>query len=236
MAFPSVVNTNESATTGANTAHTINLPASIVAGNLLLIILAKGSVAATVNAVAGWGELVDENSARGFAILYRLANGSEGSTLGLTLSGSTKSASIAYQISGASDPATRAPELSTVATGTSTSPNPTAVAVTGGPKDALIIATFNQTNEAADDDAWCTSAPANYTGLLQKTAGTAGTNVGVELATAHRQVNTSSEDPGAFTSTLNLAWRAYAISIHPAPPGGAGWMAARRRQHRTRVM
>lgn len=221
MAFPQVVSTAESARTSVGTDHDINLPPSIVAGNLLLVFFAKGSSAATtVDALAGWDELIDEAGvARGLCILYRVADGTEGATITLTLSGgSNKSASIAYQISGAEDPATQPPELSTVATGTSTAPDATTCTPTGGAKDYLWISFFSLAGEEADDDTWCNSAPASFGGLLQKTAGVAGTNIGVELATATRELNAASLDAGAFNVDVSFAWRAYTMAVHPEPP------------------
>jgi len=217
VAFPAVVTTAESATTTAGTAHTVNLPASLVAGNLLVIFFAIGSTAATLNAVAGWTELVDVSVARDTKILVKDAVGDEGATLALTTSASTKSASIAYQISGAAPILTQRPQLSTVATGTSATPDPGTLTPVGGAKDYLWIAQFSLAGEEDDDDTWCNSAPTNFTGLLQKTAGTAGTNIGVENATATRQFNGTSQDPGTFGVDVSFAWRAYTMAVHPAP-------------------
>lgn len=215
MAFPVVQATNEASTTTAGTAHTVNLPASIAAGDLLLVFFGIGSTAATLDAITGWTELVDVSTANDLKILARTADGSEGATLSVTTSASTKHSSIAYRISGAETVATRAPELSTVATGTSTGPDPTTCTPTGGAKDYLWIAAFALAGEEADDDTWCNSAPTNYTNLLQKAAGVAGTNIGVEVATAERQLNAASEDPNAFNVDVSFAWRAYTVAVHP---------------------
>jgi hypothetical protein len=40
----------------------------------------KGSTSATVDAETGWTELLDEASANGLYIAYRVADGSEGTT------------------------------------------------------------------------------------------------------------------------------------------------------------
>ena len=220
MAFPTVVNTNESNLTTAGTAHTVNLPGSLVAGNLIVIIFGKGSVVATINAVAGWTELVDENLANGLLILARESDGAEGATLGLTSSASTKSSHISYQISGAEDPGTQLPQLSTVATGSSVNPNATTCTPTGGAKDYLWITLFAMAGEAGDVDAFVTTTPTSYTNTLMKTCGTGGVNTGVEVATAIQQLNAASQDASAWTTTINFAWRAYTMAVHPssAPP------------------
>ena len=64
MAFPVVEATNESATPTASTSHVVNLPASIAAGDLLLILMDKGTPAAGAwlfNTHADWTELLEEN-------------------------------------------------------------------------------------------------------------------------------------------------------------------------------
>lgn len=220
MSFPVVEATNESATTSAGTSHTINLPTGIVAGDLLLIFLGKGSVAATIDALAGWTELLDENQARGGYVAYRWADGTEGATIDLTSSASTKSASVAYRISGAENPATQAPEVSSVGTGTSNAPNPNSLSPAGGAKDYLWLTFFilGGTGEEADDDSWCNNAATNYGNLLQKTSGIAGTNIGAYIASCERTNNAANEDAvwPAGSTDQSLAWRAWTVAVYPA--------------------
>jgi hypothetical protein len=230
MAFPVVQTTAESATTVAASNHTINLPASIANGDRLLWIGGKGSQVATMDTPTGWTRIIDENIANGVFMYARDADGTEGASMAVTSSGATvKQASIVYRVSGAEAVVTQLPEISTVATGTGTTPDPGSVSVTGGPKDILAIAMFNLAGEEVDDDTWCNSAPTNYAGLLQKTSGTGGTNTSNELATAHRQLNAASEDPGSFNVDVSFAWRAYTIAIHPAGAAAAASDAPRRR-------
>lgn len=215
MASPVVQAVAETAVSTASTTHTINLPASIAAGDLLILILSKGSVAATINAHADWTELLDENLAIGFYIAYRWATGSEGATTTLTSSANTRSATLAYRISGAADPATQPPQIATTATGSSTTPNSDNISPTGGAKDYLFISTFGRGGEEADDDTWVTAAPSGYSNLLQKACGVAGTNLGGMVAAAERAANTASENPLTFTAATG-SWRAQTIAIHPA--------------------
>ena len=217
MASPSVVGTPaETAISTAGTSHVVNLPAGAT-GNLLVAIMNKGSTAATVNALTGWTELLDENSANGLYIAYRVCDGTEGSTTTFTLSASTRGAWIVYEISGQIDPATQAPQIGTTATGSSVSPDPPSVSVTGGAKDVLTIACFGRDGEEADDDTWVTAAPSGFGTLLQKACGVAGTNLGGMIATAHLASNTATSNPGVFTCATG-AWRAQTIVIHPVIP------------------
>lgn len=226
MAFPSVVNTNESSTNTAGTSHVVNLPASLVVGNLIIVISNIGSTSATFNTLAGWTELLDEGVANGMAIWGRQVDGTEGSTVTFTSSANTRDASVSYQISGADYLALRTPELSTVATGTSVNPNATTCTPTGGAKDYLWITFFGCGGEEADDDTWVTGTPTNYGTTLQKSCGTAGTNLGGLIGSAHRTANASSEDAGSWTQAVSLAWRAYTMAVHPLPPRPGGPLVA----------
>ena len=218
MASPAVVGTpTETAISTASTSHVVNLPAGAT-GNLLVAVMSKGSVSASVNALTGWTELLDEAIALGLYAAYRVCDGSEGATTTFTLSAATRGAWIVYEISGYEAPGTQAPQIGTTATGSSVNPNPPSVSVTGGSKDILAIAFFGRAGEEADDDTWTTAAPASYTNLLQKACGIAGSNLAGMVASAQRQVTTATEDPGTFTCATG-AWRAQTIVVHPpAPP------------------
>jgi hypothetical protein len=227
VASPTVVGTPaETAVSTASTSHVVNLPNG-GGSNLLVAIMSKGSAGTTpsVDALAGWNELLDEAIVLGLYIAYRTADGTEGATTTFTLSSATRGAWAVYEITGHATPATQAPQIGTTATGTSVNPNPPSVSVTGGSKDILAIALFGMAGEQADDETLVTSFPTNYTdGQVEKTCGVAGTNLGGMLGSAARQVTTSAEDPGTFTAIDNAAWRAQTIVIHPAPP--AAFVAA----------
>jgi hypothetical protein len=230
VAFPAVVTSTESATATASTSHTVNLPGSLVVGNLIIICCNKGTPAASAwvfNSVAGYSELVDEDVTNGITIWARQVDGTEGATVTMTSTQSIRSAETAYQISGADYLAIQPPQLSTVATGTSVNPNATTCTPTGGAKDYLWITMFGMAGEQADDDTLVTTAPTNYTGTeLEKTCGVAGTNLGGMVASAHRTANAASEDVGSWTAIDNAAWRAYTIAVHPLPPRPGGPVTA----------
>ena len=228
MAFPTVQGTpTETAVSTAGTSHAIALPGSIAAGELLLILCNKGVAVATFNALTGWTELVDENVANGMTVWVRDADGTEGATVTFTSNAATRSASIAYRISGATTIAAQLPELSTVAAGSSVNPNATTCTPTGGAKDYLWFSFFGMATETTDNDAWVSQlpqTPSAFSSLRQKTCGTAGTNLGGLLAVGQLNSNAASLDAGAFTSSINAAWRAFTLAIHPGLPAitGAG--------------
>jgi hypothetical protein len=217
MTFPAVQQVVENSTNTAGTSHVINLPTA-TAGQLLLIILDKGSTSATINAHGSLTELLDEASANGLYIAYRQMDGSEPSSYTLTSSANTRTASHAYRISGAANPSVQPPVIGTTGTGTSATPDPPASATPSGTKDFLFIAFAGMAGEEADDDTWGNTPPTNYTPSppRQKTCGTAGTSLGGLILAAERQLNTgSAENPGTFGVDTSAAWRSQTIIVYP---------------------
>ena len=234
MAFPAVQQAIESATATAGTNHVVTLPTA-TAGQLLLIILDKGSTSATINAHASLTELLDEASANGLYIAYRWMDGTEPASYTLVSSASTRDATIAYRISGAVNPAAQAPQIGTTGAGTSATPDPPASAAPGSTKDFLFIAFAGMAGEEADDDTWGNTPPTNYTPSppRQKSCGIAGTNLGGLILSAERQLNTGvAQDPGTFGVDVSAAWRSQTVTIHPpvdtaVTPGTATLTTAR---------
>jgi hypothetical protein len=142
-----------------------------------------------------------------------------GSSITLTTSGTTRTASIAFRISGAENPATTAPAIATTGTGTSATPDPPSITPAGGvSKDYLFIAFAGMAGEEADDDTWGNTPPTNYlpSPPLQKSCGTAGTNLGGLILAASRQLTSgSAQDPGTFGVDVSAAWRSQHIIVHP---------------------
>lgn len=216
--MPTVVAVVEGGLVSAGTSLAVTLPAGGAASDEYIVIIAKGSVSCTINALTGWTELLDEAVAAGLAII-RYTGAGVPSDPTFIQSVASRSVWCAYRIAAANK--SIAPEVGTTATGTSTTPDPPARAVTGGPKDILAIACFAAgASEAADTDVLVTTFPTNYTdGQVEKTGGTTGTNLAGLLGAAARQVSaTSSENPGTFTQNASRAWRANTIVFHPAVP------------------
>lgn len=217
MASPTVVSTAETAVSTAGTSHAITLPSGIASTDLVLITMDIGSTSATLNALTDWTELLDEAVANGLKILWYTGAGVPSNPT-FTSSASTRSATIAWRISGADKTVT--PQIGTTATGTSATPNPPASATPPSSKDYLFIAFAGMAGEEADDDTWGNTPPTNYlpSPPLQKSCGTAGTNLGGLIVAASRRVTTgSAEDPGTFGVDVSAAWRAQTVTIHPAP-------------------
>lgn len=153
-------------------------------------------------------------------VYAKILDGSEGGTCTVSWTTSTRVLWLSWNIQGHST--TQAPEVSTIASGTDTTPNPGTVTPTGGAKDYLWIAAFQQNGEEADDDTWCTAAPTSFGNLVQKTTGAAGlANTNRSGAAANFASNAASMDPATFTVAQSLPWTAYTVAVHPAAAGAA---------------
>lgn len=217
MAFPTVKSRTETPNS-ASTTITVNFSATASAGDLVVAFIGLNDTAQTITTTESFTNLTNTNAT--FHIIYKILDGTEGTSTTVTVGSSTKSAVIAYTINRTTHDTGQAPQFSTVATGTSTAPNSGSLSPTGGAKDYLWISAFRQNGEEADDDTWTTAAPSTpgtFTNLTQTTTGTSGlpaTNGSV--ASAEYTANTATVDPGAFTVAQSLAWRAYTVAVHPS--------------------
>ncbi len=213
MTFPTVETTSVGAETGNETSHTVNLPSGIVSGDLLVVEFSY-ALPNTTTFPAGWTNFITRNNGNGIRTdaAWRDADGTEGASITVTTNdNATRSDHAVYRISGAEDPDTQAPEVSTGATGTDASPDPDSLTPTGGAKDYLWIALMGS-DDASDD---ITAGPTSYTNLL---VGENGSSLAIHVASAERQLNASSEDPGTFTLENSEEWLAATYAVHPAPP------------------
>lgn len=220
MSFPSIRSSNVTNGTVASATPVVNLPATIRAGDTIIVLFRVAVAGAIGWPDATWTEFFDASpdaSDDQMAMAWRKADGTEGATITLSCT-SGKFAAVSWAIQDAADPTLRAPELSTVATGTTpTQPNATTVTPTGGAKDYLYGTIVGMEGEATNPPTY----PTNYTLGQQDgdsgTASTVGTNCMV--AGGWRQLNAASEDPGAWSYGGTLDdWTAYAIAVHPADP------------------
>jgi hypothetical protein len=225
MAFPAIESINPSAdsstggaaTSGstAATSHSVVMPATVTAGSLLMVfgrVAGTGAVTAT-----GWTVVEDSSDAADDVTFYAykdaLAAGTEDGTSVTFNHGNFKMAAVSVSITGAANPATRTPQASTVAVGTSTTPNPTSVAPTGGAKDYLYLWFGGWDGEQTLSK----TQPTNYTDRADVSTGTGGlpaTNAQIKVC--DRQLNASSEDPGSLTlSGAPTGWAAWTVAVHP---------------------
>lgn len=206
MAFPQVVATNGGEQGSLSQSHTINLPANIASGNLL-IILFKCRASTTISWPAGWTEIFQDDGGRTqkLGACYKVAEGNEGATALITTSGNVRSAHISYRITNYSG----APEAGTVSDATGSTPNPPSLSPSWGQADSLWLAICGWSRATS---ATLSSYPSNYTdGHNYYNSSTSGCGI----ASAQRELNASSEDPGTFGLSASAIWLANTIAIKP---------------------
>lgn len=178
---------------GSGTSTTVNLPSGIQSGDLIVIFMG-GANNWPATFPAGWTKIADDGPGE-CSIAYRRADGTEGSSISVTRGGSVSTDYIALRLTGV--PTGAVPSLSTLASGTSTSPNSNSVASANGLYLAFVV------NKGAGA---ITAIPANYTSVASSS-----TNVRIQVASLYSSA--ASDDPGAWTLASSGAWYAYTMGI-----------------------
>lgn len=216
MAFPVVESKRGTGRLSAETTSPILYPLTISAGALLVCIFRSASAGA-IGWPSGWNEIVEDSSDASddvTAIAWRAAVGDEDGLTFAVTHGSGKAAAIVYSITGAEAPATQPPQLSTVVVGSSATPNPTTCTPTGGAKDYLWLWLGGWEGEQTTPPA---STPTNYSNSQGAATGTTGVvAINCRVASAQRDLNAASEDPGSWTISVSDDWSAWTMAVHPA--------------------
>lgn len=210
MSFPVIANTNSSTEASDTASHTVDLPANIQAGDLLLVFF---SIDGNSNLTwpAGWTEFFE----KGRTITcrtecaWRKATGNEGATITVTSINAQKSAHVSWRITGAEDPTVQPPEASTGTDASSVNPDSDNLTPTGGTKDYLAVSV-----EGNDNDTLATVYPSGFTswGTLASGSGIGHCNIAI----AYKQWAASALNPGAFTIAEAENWNAGTIAVHPS--------------------
>jgi hypothetical protein len=202
MAFPAVGTVSGANQSTATTQHSITLPGSISAGDLLLVVFAgrwRSTDSAYVASGTAWRTLgVSPYGGAiqlGIAAFAKIADGSDALTIGTT--SAVLSCHRCYRITGHGSTVT----ISSVATGASGNINPPTVTQTGSAQDTLFIAAG-----AIRSGTVPSAAPAGYANLYTQTV--TNLSIGVAEITA----NATSEDPGTFTNT-SVEWCSYTFAV-----------------------
>ena len=220
MTFPSV-RSEVANTQGTNsTSWTIDYPATIAAGDLLLLAIGRdGSTGTGSVSDAGFGAALYDQAASTVArglIFVKVATGSESGTFTYAPGASEQGAwrIAAYQnwygtISGGV-------EAGGTATGSSNTPDPGSFSPSwGGGSDTRWRAQF-----AADDGRHTISGfPSGWT--INQNGDASNGSGGAALGGASINSTNASENPGTFQSNRSDNWVAWVVAIRPAPPPGA---------------
>jgi hypothetical protein len=209
VAFPQVAATNNSFESANATTHTVNLPANISSGDLLLIFFATDGDHSVSN-WSGFTEIftLDNGTAAGLSVAYKNASGSEGSSVDITTNESEQSAHISWRVTGWDTG--QAPEASSGNTGNDANPDPDELDPTGAAKDFLWIAVEGNDD---DDNASAYPLPDN-----NATRDSVSANNSCNVAVCSDELNQATLNPGTFTIPSEQ-WVACTVAVHPAGPG-----------------
>ncbi len=185
--------------------HTVNLPAGIVADELLLVVFTSDGNEA-IGWPGGWVELFEEQlAACTLAVGYRIADGSEGATITVTTGNAQMTSHTSYRISGYFG----VPEVGAATNGNSNIPDPPNLAPSWGARSTLWFAVVGYNDGRFIINAY----PVNYTdGRLDRSNDVEGVGTG----SARRELNAAAENPGTFTLQAAGIWVANTIAIGPA--------------------
>lgn len=218
MAFPQVASVTPTIFATNITDHDCDLPATVNAGDLLILHYSHDSV--TISAgPAGWTELqapILSGQVR-YAIYALVAAGTEGGgTARISSGGITTAVAHVVRITDWFG-AIGGVEIGTAASGSGTAtPDPPSLTASWGAEDNLFIALCG----SADDDRSVSAYPTSYSSGVSSITG-AGTDDGAGVGVAFRELAGATDDPATFTLDGNNGWVAQTIVVRPAAAAAA---------------
>lgn len=210
-ARPAIVDITKGDDAGTNaTSHVVALPSSITSGQLLIVLFGQREDA-DATFPAGWTEFFDAGTAgqAGIAGAYRVADGAEGASITVTTTANRPDAWAVIRIAAGTFKSGTAPEAGTVATGSSTTPNPPSLTPSWSQGETLWIAAC-----ALKDAATARTVSSWPTGYADNQTSQSSNNTH-ELFFATKFAEAASDDPGTFTVSATGQWAAQTIAIRP---------------------
>lgn len=201
MTFPVVAGQTNSSSAVAGSSHTLSLPSSIAAGDLILI-QARWLSATVPTPPTGWTQLYQlvQGSVNSIG-LYKIAAGGE-TTVTITFSASVSTVrSVSHRITGHGS----AIEAATNVQASSANHDPPNLAPSWGSADNLWLVT------AAGGTSNYTTVPANYGNSVFDPSTALSDAL---IVCARRTLTASSENPGTFTNASNNGLTA-TIAVKP---------------------
>jgi hypothetical protein len=221
-AFPVVEDVTAAVAVCSNSnTHNQVMPATVTAGDLLIAfrVYKRNGVAPTITTPMGWTSIDQDvviisagaNELR-HAIFAKDAVGDEdGTNVNFATSATSTSMGAVYRIS-AWEGTLAGLEVSTVVQGVlTTAPDSGSLTPSWGAADTLWISAFL----AGDDDDAVSAYPTDYTNGTQSLAG-CGANASSHVGTARRELNTTVQNPGAYTLAAGEGWSAWTLAIEPS--------------------
>ena len=211
LSAPIVSSVTETAFDTAAIDHYVNMPATVNAGDLLIVLFANDRNE-SVTTPGGWTELASDTSGPHIrsSVYHKIAVGIEGgTTVNFITSAAEEAAAQVYKITNWHG--ITPPEISVAATGSDASPDPTSLnPASWDVTDTLWIAVAGQDR---GDQAGTTAYPLGYTdGISTLSSGGTGS---CRIHSARRVLAIASEDPGAFAIPAPEQWIAFAVAVRP---------------------
>lgn len=186
-------------TTTSSSPDVVTLPSGITAGEMLIVIQTMSFDGITFGNPSGWTRFLTAGGAAAIHAWYRVADGSEGSTLSLSRNGgSALTRALCFRIRNF----TGTPEATATASATtSTTPDPPSLSPSWGSAKTLWIAMAYANNASS-----LSNYPTNY-------GSPDVVNNGNQVAAAWRTTTASSENPGVFTFNATNGSRAATFGL-----------------------
>jgi hypothetical protein len=213
LAAPLLESLTETAFGTDATDHYVNMPATVGAGDLLIVLFTNDGNA-TLAAPGGWTQLA--SNANGaevrLSVYYRITTGTEGdTTVDFVTSAAEQAAAQVYRVS--CWQGTTPPEISAAASGTSTAPDPASLDPAGW--DVARTLWLIVAGQDRGDQPGTTDYPVYYEeGVSTLSSNDTGS---CRIHSAPRVLAAASEDPGAFTIPASEEWVAFTIAVRPGP-------------------
>lgn len=222
--FPQVEATATSTTTSSLTTHTIDTPAGVVSGDLLIAFIGLENLTRTGLAqFSAWSdgfiEIKDKTTGgtagASVGVAYKFSDGTEGANISVDSVDAERAAHCMYRISSAS--LASAPEITSGASASSSAPDPDNLVPVLLTRDYLwmALAAFNKIAAAI------TGFPTNYGSNQVNIGQFSGATVGV----ATRELAAAAEDPGVFTMDASEIWQAFTLAVTPLGTASLGGTA-----------
>lgn len=205
-----IIGTPGSTTYNANSSseRTYDLPAGVVAGELLLCIYAQDDVTAPSMSSAGWTlKRHKAASQHSLTVWAKIASGSEGSTVAIVPNDNEQASCLIVRVeawSGDLDDVI----VSAAASGSSANPDPDSVTAPWGALANLFIAVGSM-----DGNPTVSSYPSTYTDHNTPLQG--GSSGCATLGLASAIVSGETSNPGTFTFSGSGDWAALTIVVRP---------------------
>ena len=219
-ALPFVQSRTTSAVTTNETSHTVNMPSGIQSGDLLLVVFTvddtgPGPGTALPVFPAGWTKFAEQHDtispeALTIAMAYRLADGTEGSTITVTTSVAQESTAATFRITGAENPSIQPPEATFGFTNLATTDvRLPSLTPTGGVKNYLWFGVGGISIQGGASVGY--TLPSGYGNSQFQLANLDGWST----LTCERLNRTATETPGSITLASARRWMSALIAVPP---------------------